>query len=400
MAANVAPPIEVTEWLDGLGDDDHAKLARAKLTAHRDSSVLSAYVECYIDSRTDVSPATITTFRRAQNKLSAFFKPSVLVRDVTPGDADEFSRWLRDPSGGALSEATARKTISIARQIFRAAIRKRLIRSNPFDGLSGAIRSNPDRKVYVDAATILGLIDEIPTDQTERRLLLALARFQGMRIASEPAALRWADIDWARQRMTVTDVKNRRHEGKGTRLVPIFPETLPFLLDARERAEIGSEYVFPMLERYRRTGADQNLRQWFMQLLKRNGLTPWPKLFHALRASRQTDLMKAGFPQHVINKWIGNSRAVAEEHYLMVTEADYAKAVQNPVHEVMQNQVQQPTAKKGEAVQNPVHSDRSHCEETIYAATRGVLQGDSTYHKGSKMGVMGVTGLEPVTSSV
>jgi hypothetical protein len=55
------------------------------------------------------------------------------------------------------------------------------------------------------------------------------------------------------------------------------------------------------------------------------GLTPWPKLFQNLRATRETELGET-FPIHVVCKWIGNTEAVARKHYLQVTDADYEKA--------------------------------------------------------------------------
>ena len=54
-------------------------------------------------------------------------------------------------------------------------------------------------------------------------------------------------------------------------------------------------------------------------------LKPWPKLFQNLRTSRQTELAKR-FPEHAVCEWIGNSQIVAREHYLRVTEDDFASA--------------------------------------------------------------------------
>ena len=52
-----------------------------------------------------------------------------------------------------------------------------------------------------------------------------------------------------------------------------------------------------------------------------------------LRATRETELM-AIYPGHVVCKWIGNSRAIAQKHYLQVTDEDYAKAAtQNPTQQ-------------------------------------------------------------------
>ena len=52
--------------------------------------------------------------------------------------------------------------------------------------------------------------------------------------------------------------------------------------------------------------------------------TPWPKLFHNLRTSRETE-MAATYPLHVVCEWIGNSQRIAAKHYLQVTD-DYFRA--------------------------------------------------------------------------
>jgi hypothetical protein len=62
-----------------------------------------------------------------------------------------------------------------------------------------------------------------------------------------------------------------------------------------------------------------------MRILKRAGLKPWPKLFHNLRASRETELA-AIHPLHTVCEWIGNSARIASAHYLQVTEADFERA--------------------------------------------------------------------------
>ena len=36
--------------------------------------------------------------------------------------------------------------------------------------------------------------------------------------------LRWADVDWERGRLLIRSPKTEHHEGKDSRLVPIFPE--------------------------------------------------------------------------------------------------------------------------------------------------------------------------------
>jgi hypothetical protein len=62
------------------------------------------------------------------------------------------------------------------------------------------------------------------------------------------------------------------------------------------------------------------------KIVKRAGLTPWPKLFQNLRSSRETELVQQGFPEHVVAQWIGHTQKVAREHYLRVTESDFERA--------------------------------------------------------------------------
>jgi hypothetical protein len=68
-----------------------------------------------------------------------------------------------------------------------------------------------------------------------------------------------------------------------------------------------------------------NLRSELTRLLRRAGVSPWPRLFHSMRASRQTELQRE-FPIHVVCSWLRNSPRIAQQSYLLVTEDDFARA--------------------------------------------------------------------------
>ncbi len=63
-----------------------------------------------------------------------------------------------------------------------------------------------------------------------------------------------------------------------------------------------------------------------MKKLTKAKVEPWVRLFHSMRASRQTEL-EHEYPTHVVCAWLGNSVTVAQKSYLLVTEADVAKAI-------------------------------------------------------------------------
>lgn len=102
---------------------------------------------------------------------------------------------------------------------------------------------------------------------------------------------------------------------------------LPFLEDAFQAAADGKTSIAP--ERYvleKNRIASGNLSTEFKRILKRAGVTPWPKLFMNLRSTRQTELENQ-FPTHVVCKWMGNSPQVAHKHYLKVTAEHFEQAL-------------------------------------------------------------------------
>lgn len=72
--------------------------------------------------------------------------------------------------------------------------------------------------------------------------------------------------------------------------------------------------------------ATQSLRSELLRMIRRAGLTRWPRPFHNLHASRPTELADQ-FPLHVVTDWIGNSPDVADRHYLKTTEDHFQRAV-------------------------------------------------------------------------
>ena len=166
--------------------------------------------------------------------------------------------------------------------------------------------------------------------------MFALSRYGGLRCPSEHLALTWADVDWARNRITVHSPKTEHLTGHATRQIPLFPELEAYLLAVYD-PDNESEYV---ITRYRDTNA--NLRTQLRRIIRKAGLDPWPKLFQNLRSTRETELAER-WPEHVVCAWLGNSRLVARKHYLQVTDGhceQAAKAAPDPAEKAMQNPVQ------------------------------------------------------------
>ena len=287
-----------------------------------DATTLGGFIDTYLASRTDIKPRTRINFGQVRRDLVAHFGESKMLRDVTPGDTDEWRRWLLTKLG----DNTARRHCGRAKQLFRAALRKRLIAENPFADMKGcAVQANKTREFFISRDVAEKVLTECP--DLEWRLIFALARFGGLRTPSETVLLRWGDIDWDRDRMTVTSPKTEHHEGKGTRIVPLFPELRPYLDEAYFReADSRNEFVIA-----RRHDGNVNWRTQLERIIHKAGLTPWPKLFQNLRSTRETELAET-FPLHVVTAWMGNSQLVATKHYLQVTDEHFAKATHTQTH--------------------------------------------------------------------
>jgi hypothetical protein len=129
------------------------------------------------------------------------------------------------------------------------------------------------------------------------------------------------------------------------------------------------------------------------RIIKRSGVKPWPKLFHNLQSTRQTELTEK-FPSHVVCAWLGNSRAVAQDHYLQVTDAHFTQAVAVPER--------QPETKPGQAAQNPAHSTavstgNDQDQAQVQNENRPDLPSDSDQSRYLHDMLVTPTGFEPVS---
>lgn len=315
-ASGTEPARSTHAWLNAAEGALVARLARLGLVADRQHATLGAFVDDYIRSRGDVKPSTRIVYRRTRRHLVGYFAELHRLDAISPGDADCWRSWLAAERG--LADNTVRRTCGIAKQFMRAAMRRGLIDTNPFEDQVVAVRPNVERFYFVTREEAGAVLDACPDG--EWRLLFALARFGGLRTPSEPLRLRWTDIDWEGARFTVHASKSEHHAGAGVRVVPIFPGLRSHLEAARQEAKADDDFV---IGRYRCPAV--NLRTQFDRIIRRAGLKPWPKRWQNLRSTRETELLER-FPIQVVTSWLGNSPMVALRHYLQVTDDHYDAA--------------------------------------------------------------------------
>lgn len=368
----VPPSDETSRWVADRDDTMRNKLARAGLVAARESMTLGGFIDAYTAQRVDVKESTREIYTHVRRRLVGYFGESRPLRAITAGDANQWRLSLLEQG---LAVNTVRRTCGVAKQFYKAALRRKLVEENPFADLEAAVRGNASRFHYVTLDETQKLLDAAL--DADWRLLIALARFGGLRTPSESLALRWRDIDWTNDRFTATSSKTEHHEGRGKRLVPIFPELRPYLLESLEQAPEGAEYC---ITRYRHSGV--NLRTQLARTAQAAGLVLWEKPWQNMRSTRETELCET-FPAHVVCAWIGNTVSVAQKHYLQVTDDHFKQAAHNPaqsVHVTARTELQ------------------SECVETEKPAFYDGIQPVAAGCELDLSGISGPLGLEPRTS--
>jgi integrase len=367
------PDDETTRWVVCLDAVMADKLAAVGLIPKRASTILGDFLKSYIQSRTDAKPLTHKKYQTTQQYLVDYFSYSKPLAEITEGDADQWRLHLLQ----GRAENTVRKHLSIAKQYFRAAQRQRLIPENPFADQKATVQRNEKRDYFITREETRKVLDACPDAQW--RLLFALSRYGGLRCPSEHLGLRWGDVDWARNRIVIHSPKTEHHTGGESRVIPLFPELRPYLEDVFEQAEPGTEFV---ITRYRESNV--NLRTHLIRIIHRACLSPWPKLFQNLRASRATELVQS-FPSYVAAAWLGHCEAIAEKHYWQVTDAHFERAIK--------------------AAQNPAQSDASSGCQRLPVETEDFsnFQNDNELHPTAMTGnimnkcIVAAVGLEPTT---
>ncbi len=339
--SGAAWPQPTAQWVAELPDGLAGKLAKAGLMGRRQSETLGVFLARWLDGRRDYKPTSRVVWGQVVRDLLGFFGKDRPLAGIGHEAAEAFRQHLVERR---LRPTTINKRLQHCRMFFKHAMREALIGANPFEHVQHRGGNVAERRAYVSREDIMRVIDRCP--DVHWRVLVALARFAGLRTPSESFSLRWQNIDWAEGRMVIHSPKTEHLAGGDSRAVPLFAELRPFLEAAWELAPEGAVYVVPEDLRRRALGPhgwrNANLRTRLAKIVRRAGLQPWPRLWHSLRASCETDLVRK-YPLPVVAKWLGNTSMVAMRHYVDVTDEHFRQAAAEGLSEAAQNPTQNPT---------------------------------------------------------
>ncbi len=185
------------DWLATTDGKLHGRLAKLGLVTPRvieqasepesepTGPLLGDFTSVYINGRVKIKPGTRINLERCRRALVEYFGANQPMKLVTAGDADDFREHLNT----TLAENTVRRICGRAKQIFRAAVRKKLLAESPFADMKAvSVTANKSREYFITREQAAAVLDACPN--TQWKLLFALARYGGLRCPSEHLELR------------------------------------------------------------------------------------------------------------------------------------------------------------------------------------------------------------------
>lgn len=302
---------EMVAWVQGLDEKLRDKLRAAGVPI---GGPVKTWKVCeWIQHVTDTYPGKPRTKKGVETARKHWdgYLGHMLLKDVTTGhvrEAIESIRMTAKPSH-------ASRLCERGKMFFQRAVEFELIKANPFTGLDfGGKTPDQSRRSLVSAEVVYAVIEAAPNQHA--RTLIALARFAGLRVPTDAINLRWSDIDWQQERLRIPDDSKT-----GRRVLPLFAPAIKELQSLSELADDGDEFIFTRA----RASAATTWRNWLISAITHSHQTPWPKLWHNLRASLRSEL-KGKFAPSTLDAWFGHSTRVAEKHYEMVTPEEWEQA--------------------------------------------------------------------------
>lgn len=298
---------------------------------------VSAWIEQYVTSRTDVGDSTRALYRDCGVYLRAHFEDDPPINTLTRADAADWhdalaaGRITAELNASATGRkwntptlSTVRKHVRTAKLIFSEAASRDLILFNPFDRLKGAPPKPLKTWREVTPADMVRIFAACPNQ--DWRALFGLCRFAALRVG-EALELQWCDVLWDGNRINVNEGIDKETTKRRYRTCPIEPARCPtgltaLLREAFEAAPDGSVRVCEGVPA-------NNVRRTALGILRRSGVGRYAKPFHTLRKCRISELAQH-FHDSTIEAWAGHDAAVSRRHYQRVPEELYAlPSIQN-----------------------------------------------------------------------
>lgn len=276
----------------------------------RSVPTLRAWADIYLDLiRQTHAQGTVTLTEDTIDYLVRRFGEDRRLDKITPADAEDFVVWMSKTEG--LREATVCRHVRTCKTIWGRAIKRRVCAESPWLDCKSTPRKVAKEVLDITDAGVSQLVEAGNSDQW--RSLVALCAWAGMR-RGEALRVGWQDCQWDRHRIRVRlpdgqQDADTKHAERWTLMTPELERVLRECFDRAPEGSAGPCDGMPT----------DNLDRDMGVLIRRAGMVPWPRPFHALRAWR-VSTWKLKYPGPVVDAWLGHSEEVSDEHYFGVRD--------------------------------------------------------------------------------
>jgi integrase len=304
-------------WLQTAPPELLSKLEKADLIIVPKPQDLQWLWDTFISYRTDVKSSTMKLYLACRRLFFQTFLPTELVETIT---TEKLLNWkaillTRYAAGGVATQLT------IVNAMFNWAVRMEFLSKNPMFGIPFGSRVNQNTRRHITVGEYMKLLEACPS--LEWRVIIALARFGGLRCPSELMQLRWSDIVWKLHGFWVRSPKTEHHSGHECRFVPLFSEIWTELKQLHEQIQPkDDDFIIQSFQ-----GKSQwNLNSPFQKIARQAGLEKIVSPFRNMRKDRCNEVREQ-YGSEKETTWMGHSEKVMKKHYLDVTEKDYSDVV-------------------------------------------------------------------------
>ena len=268
-----------------------------------------------------------TTWYHERNVVRNRLVPSlgdIPLRGLTKARVKEYRRWLVNEGGQrgrGLSTKTAYNVLGILRKALADAVEDDLLEVNPVPKQPRSVVRRARHRSTTDPLTAAEMARFLKTVPQRYRALYLLWFWTGMR-SSEIVALRWEDIDWARDTILIRRGRTPRFGGveaepkTGAREVCLdrAPEVMDALREHQRRsmAQGRPRYVFSTSRGTPFSQEDLNRDVWH-PTLRRIGLRPRGQ--YAIKDTYVTLAMSSGEDPGWLARQVGTSETILLRHY-------------------------------------------------------------------------------------
>jgi integrase len=252
--------------------------------------------------------ATLSSESGSYNKWLAPVLGDIQLQKVTPAILEALV--LQMIKAGK-KPATITKSLNTFSQVWTSAAARDFVRGEcPVRRVKRPKQDNARLRFFTRNEAQL-LLKALRARSTDMHDIAMLSLFAGLR-AGEIHGLRWADVDFGTDLLTILDTKNGKN-----RHVPVVPE-VQSVLQRRYTGQLKDALVFPGKNGGRRQWVSDTFERTIKDLGINNGISDARQkaVFHTLRHSYGSWLVQAGVPIFTVAKLMGHSSVLmTQKHY-------------------------------------------------------------------------------------